>query len=279
MKVFKSQIVEILPTKPQEEYFWECIKYSEEIYEKAVEQWYKQLDEINIHKTRKYINTKEITKYIYDNQTNYDTQFPITILDTACSRLKEASKKFFNKETNKPRRKKKSGDRTSFTLSYSKDKTHKRFKKTPKNMNDDIKHKNEFNYYFAIGFGKYYVDKYGLKGIREFRWIKMTEEIRFPYDNHQVKTVTIFHRAGKWLANFQIEVDEEIPNNPNRINKCGIDLGAKTLTSIYDSNNNLFSINIPQKLKDHIKSLENHIKFYQQSLDQWLCVEKEIINH
>jgi putative transposase len=267
LKVFKSHRIKIYPTKPQEEYFWECIKYSEYIYQKAVDEWYKQLNEIDdINNPRKYININEIIKYVYNTQTSYDEQFSSDIRDSACKRLKQASDRYFSKLSNKPRKKKKSGDRTSFTLPYNKSKNLNYFKKSKKNLNDNLKHKNEYNYYFAIPFGKYYIQKYGLNNIREFRWIKMSEEIRFPYDNHQVKSATILYRAGRWFADFQIEVDETILDDPDRIDKVGIDLGIKRFFTAHDSNNNNFFINIPKKTKNKIIELENNIKHYQKVL-------------
>jgi transposase len=268
MKVFKTHKVEIYPTKPQEEYFRECIEYSDYVYQKSVDQWYKQLDEIDIKKTRKYININEIIKYIYDNQTSYDKDFSSDIRDSACNRLKLASARYFDKIANKPRRFKKPGSRSSFTLK-SRDNSKIQFKKTKKNITDDKHHKDEFNYFFGIKFGEAYRQKYGRNLIiKEFRWVKMTEEIRYPYLYDQVKTVTIFYRAKKWFAVFQIEVEEQIIDDPNRIDKVGIDVGKKTLTSFHDSNNNDFFIHFPKSILDEFDELYDDSKHYRKVLSR-----------
>jgi putative transposase len=107
------------------------------------------------------------------------------------------------------------------------------------------------------------VDGHWLKLARLDTLINMTEKLRF---NGEIKSVTIFEKAGHWYASFVVET--EPPNHVHPKESVGIDLGVKTLAVLSDGKQYENQVPLRSKLRK-LKRLSREFSRRQKGSNRW----------
>lgn len=228
-----------------------CIGYNRYIYNKCI-YYYKKFYECNkkivdtynkdiIDESKKikyyYLTETEIKNIINNNKESWESKYPMAIMDMAFKRFWIALKQcFIYKLSNFPKFHKKNHSSQSFTYDNTKSKTSK------------LIHDNNKKFKFNHGINS------PIK--KQYRWIKLTEKLRF---QGKVKQVHIIREYGRCYATFVVELDNDIPKLAKTNNIIGIDLGIKMY--YHDSNNKkIRHKNKTFNMQKHINKLNTIIK-------------------
>lgn len=235
--MYIAQTIELKPNKTTIQLFEMYFGYSRYIYNKALNiwntEWDKHIETNKEHKRPTFISVKTACRH---SREEWESKYSSIIEETASEDVSKAFNLFFKNVCNHPKFKSKKNCKNTFRYYRKNDRTIK-----------------------IIDNNKLFLVRFPYK-------IKMKEKLRFP--NGIIKECTISKKANRYYAGFVIEIHESnFPNlHPKKNDKsiCGVDLGVKTLATIYDGSDFYEYESINKKLVKYYEKIE----FYDKLLNR-----------
>ncbi len=230
MSEMVSHTIEIKMNKTMRRYLDQCFGYNRYC-------WNKMLAENNQRQEeKKKYKFSDLSKFLNETQQEWESEMPSAIRVSSYKHLYNTFKHFWKGIITYPKFKKKKTSQQFFKYSV-----------------EDGKRIiwNEDYTKFKINCGRKF------QFPQEYRWFKLTEHIGF---NGNIKEICFFKKAGRYFANFQIQLNQARGQTTAR-DIVGIDLGIKTYATLSDET----IYNLPKK---KLKKMEKKIKFYQKIMSR-----------
>ena len=198
--MIRSHIIQLEPTKTQEEFFWKCVGTARFAYNWALERWREKYDageKTNEADLRKELNA------IKEAEFHWMYAVPKEVVQQAIKNLGTAYQNFFDSIKGK--------------------------RKGPKMSPPDFKsrHRSKASARLDDGPGKFRFDGKKVK-LPKIGWIKMREELRF--EGRPISTRLSF-QGQRWWISIQVELPDVVkPPNPESC--VGIDLGLTSAITL-----------------------------------------------
>jgi putative transposase len=228
--MYKSQKIELRPTKSIKLIFDKNFSYSRYIYNKSLETWNNMYKDYTagICKAPTYNRVRDKVKR---DKYEWEEEYLKMVLETSVEDVSSAFNMFFKKLGKFP--KFKSKRKQSDTIRFFR--------------------KNEYSIQVK---SKRFLKLQGIKDL-----VKMKEDIRF---NGTIKECTISKKGSKYYASFVIELPDVVLNN-KITDYCGIDLGVKDLL-IINGDDDFFRKY--KTLNTQLEPLYKKISYYQKVLSR-----------